>query len=115
MSAEKKVYYGVDGSVLDARFTHTQDHLADQDLRKLKLDTLNPLSPEVRVCSPPLSILPAAPRVQTRNGSLTFFPPLPPPRHTRIHLSFSLLRTFIIFPDHRATTQTLLLPPHPAK
>ena len=42
-----KVYYDTEGKELDARFHTTQEHLSDQDLRKLDITTLNPLSPEV--------------------------------------------------------------------
>jgi hypothetical protein len=44
----KKEYFDKDGQPLDARFHITQDHLSDQDLRKLDITSLNPLSPEVR-------------------------------------------------------------------
>ena len=49
--AEKTIRYDTDGKVLDARFHTTQDHLSDQDLRKLDITSLNPLSPEVRQSS----------------------------------------------------------------
>jgi hypothetical protein len=42
-----KEYFDSDGKALDARFHITQDHLSDQDLRKLDVTSLNPLSPEV--------------------------------------------------------------------
>jgi hypothetical protein len=44
---EEKTYYDTEGKELDARFHITQDHLSDQDLRKLDVASLNPLSPEV--------------------------------------------------------------------
>ena len=46
-SKEKKVYYAADGSVLDARYQFVQEHLSNQDLRKLKIEELHPLTPEV--------------------------------------------------------------------
>ena len=44
---EATVYYGADGKPLDARYNIIQDHLSVQDLRNLKIDELNPLTPEV--------------------------------------------------------------------
>ena len=44
---KKPVYYAEDGSELDARYWRLQPHLSEQDLRKLKVEELHPLTQEV--------------------------------------------------------------------
>lgn len=41
------MYYAEDGSELDARYWRLQPHLSEQDLRKLKVEELHPLTQEV--------------------------------------------------------------------
>ena len=41
------MYYDAEGKPLDARYNILQDHLSVQDLQKLKVEELNPLTPEV--------------------------------------------------------------------
>ena len=44
---EEKVYYDAEGKPLDARYNILQEHLSVQDLQTLKVEELNPLTPEV--------------------------------------------------------------------
>jgi hypothetical protein len=83
-----KEYFDSDGKALDARFHITQDHLSDQDLRKLDVTSLNPLSPEVsfknlQKMQRPNCILKQTSPPEYRQRSM-FVPTQTPPHHATI-------------------------------
>jgi hypothetical protein len=84
-----KEYFDSDGKALDARFHITQDHLSDQDLRKLDVTSLNPLSPEVSVKNlqkmqrPNCILKQTSPPEEYRQRSM-FVPTQTPPHHAKI-------------------------------